>query len=171
MLKTDCKLVLNFGVLCKSHWVFVAWNWSPDRQLSPGIFGWQHHHLFLWKKQLDVLILQIIKRVNFTLPNIYSPWITTTNRAFWSLAVWMASPIDPWNQSMAINLFWNESFKISLLEIQIMKNLNRFDFWGRLETRNFFVDVIFFFQKHNTSVFVTSHNKVINAGISNMKYE
>ena len=43
---------------------------------------------------------------------LYSPWITTTNRAFWSFAVWMASPIVPWNQSMAINFFGNESSNI-----------------------------------------------------------
>ena len=72
---------------------------------------------------------------------------------------------------MAINFFGNESLKISLLEIQIMKNLNRFDFRGRLETRNFFVDVIFFFQKYTQHVSFCDVTQQSHIKRGNFKYE
>ena len=44
------------------------------------------------------------------------PWTTTTKNAFWSLADWMASPIEPWNQSIfEKNLFCSEIFQSKFL--------------------------------------------------------
>ena len=64
--------------------------------------------------------------------------------------------------------FWEWKFKDIVVRNSNYEKSKSFWLLRPVGNKKFFVDVIFLFQKHNTSVFVTSHNKVINAGISNM---